>query len=81
MRLPMTLENTLNAFLAVRATLLLIKYGKFDDGTPISDKVKTVAFPGMGTGVGGLNPIIFAKQMRWAIEEVNMKKMSFQQLG
>ncbi len=31
--------------------------------------VKTIAFPGMGTGVGGLNPLVAARQMVKAILE------------
>lgn len=77
MRVPMLLNKTVNVYLAVRAVLLLLKYGKFEDKTAISEKVKTVAFPGMGTGVGGLSPETFALQFSQAIEDVIGEKSKF----
>ena len=56
MRVPMKLHDSVNPYLAARAVFLLIQHGMFDQGTltgeRISDAVKTVAFPGLGTGVG-----------------------------
>jgi O-acetyl-ADP-ribose deacetylase (regulator of RNase III) len=74
MRVPMALgAETVNPFLAARAALLLVKHGVFDSGEfagkQISEVVQTVAFPGMGTGVGGVPADICARQMRAAIEE------------
>jgi O-acetyl-ADP-ribose deacetylase (regulator of RNase III) len=74
MRVPMVLEYSPNPYLAARAVLLLVKHGRFPSGSlagePIADHVQTVAFPGLGTGVGRVGPHVCANQMRRAIEEV-----------
>lgn len=73
MRVPMILgRESVNVYLATRAVLLLIRYGKFDDSTPISEKIKSVVFSGMGTGVGMVPPEICARQMKQAIQDVNV---------
>jgi hypothetical protein len=81
MRVPMELEYSVNPYLACRAVLLLIKHGTFQGGPfagePIADTVKTVAFPGLGTGIGRVSPNICAQQVRAAIEEVCMGKGGF----
>lgn len=69
MRVPEKLSKSANIYLATRGALLLIKYGHFEDGRSIAEVVHTIAFPGMGTGVGGLNPDICARQMKAAIED------------
>lgn len=71
MRVPMILgRESVNVYLATRAVLLLALYGCFDDGTPIGKKVKSIVFPGMGTGVGEVPPEICARQMKQAIHDV-----------
>lgn len=81
MRVPTILRDTVNPYLAARATLLLIEHGRFPAGPhagqPIKDVVKTVAFPGLGTGVGRVSPAICARQVRAAIEDVLLKKRGF----
>ncbi|MEW6730680.1 MAG: macro domain-containing protein [Acidobacteriota bacterium] len=81
MRVPMSLKNTINPYLAARAVFLLIKNGVLTQGTftgePISNVIKTVAFPGLGTGVGGVGPNTCAKQMRVAIDDIVLEKYSF----
>lgn len=77
MRVSMNLKNSVNVYLAVRAVLLLVKFGKMANGTDIKDIVKTVALPGMGTGVGQISPEIFVKQMNRAVEEVIENKYHF----
>ena len=77
MRVPMILKGTVNVYLAIRAVLILIKFGKMDNGIAISDKVKTVALPGMGTGVGQVSSEIFARQMKRAVEEIIEGKYGF----
>jgi O-acetyl-ADP-ribose deacetylase (regulator of RNase III) len=74
MRVPTVLRDSVNPYLAARAVLLLIKYGTFTDGTPISERVQTVAFPGLGTGVGKIGPMMCATQMRQAIDHVLLGK-------
>jgi O-acetyl-ADP-ribose deacetylase (regulator of RNase III) len=74
MRVPMILSGTVNPYLATRAVLLLIKNGVFSsgmlEGERISDAVKSVAFPGLGTGVGRVSPAICARQLRAAIDQI-----------
>lgn len=81
MRVPMILRDTVNPYLAARAVLLLIKHGTFRDGPfqgqAISSIIRTVAFPGMGTGVGQVGPHTCARQIRAAIEEVVFERGSF----
>ena len=81
MRVPMILSESVNPYLAARAVLLLIKHGKFNAGTmvgeSISDVVKSVAFPGLGTGVGRVQPEICASQVRAAIKEVVFEEFGF----
>jgi O-acetyl-ADP-ribose deacetylase (regulator of RNase III) len=72
MRVPMILgRETVNVYLATRAVLLLIKFGQFEDGQMLNKTVKSVAFSGMGTGVGRVPPEICALQMRQAVEDMN----------
>lgn len=74
MRVPMILIDTVNPYLAARAVLLLIKHGTFDSGRVkgerISDYIRSVAFPGLGTGVGRVGFNTCAHQVRAAIEDV-----------
>src|SRR5215217_8486121 len=81
MRVPMILSNTINAYLAARAALLLIKHGTFAGGRlkgePVMSFVESVAFPGLGTGVGRVGPNTCARQVRAAIEEVVMERRDF----
>jgi len=70
MRTPMTIHRTFNIYLAMKAILCLLKYGHFEDGSEIKSKIKSIAIPGLGTGVGQVPPIISARQMRIAWEDV-----------
>lgn len=76
MRTPMTITRTPNMYLATKAILLLHKYGKFPDGSLIKDRVKSIAIPGLGTGVGQVQPMECARQMRIAWEDVQHEKFS-----
>jgi O-acetyl-ADP-ribose deacetylase (regulator of RNase III) len=81
MRVPMILRESVNAYLAARAVLLLLQHGEFgsgsNDGIPVREVVKTVAFPGLGTGVGQLSPSQCAHQFRVAFEEIVLGSYSF----
>ncbi len=77
MRVPMILKDSVNIYLATRAVLILVKFGKFSDGTFINEKVKTIAIPGMGTGVGRVPYDICALQMRRAVEDVFYEEYNF----
>lgn len=74
MRHPMTINRTPNVYLAMRAILLLLKYGRLESGELIKEKVKSIAIPGLGTGVGQVQPLVCARQMRIAWEDVQMEK-------
>lgn len=79
MRVPMILPtDSTAAYLAARAVFLLVQRGRFLEGKhagqPISDHVKTVAFPGLATGVGRMGPATCAHQVRAAIEDVVLSK-------
>ncbi len=70
MRVPMRLpENTINPYLATKAVFHLVQKPECP--------IESIAFPGMGTGVGGVDPRRFARQMRAAIEEVVLGKFTF----
>jgi len=81
MRVPMILSETVNPYLAARAALLLIKHGTFAigplKGEPVSAGVQSLAFPGLGTGVGRVEPSTCARQVRAAIDEVLLEKDAF----
>jgi O-acetyl-ADP-ribose deacetylase (regulator of RNase III) len=83
MRVPMVLRNSVNPYLAARAALLLVKHGAFASGhlkgEPVASFVDSLAFPGLGTGVGRVGPNTCARQVRAAIEEVIMGKHEFPQ--
>lgn len=74
MRTPMTIFRTPNVYLAMKAILILVKYGKFENGELIRDHVKSIAIPGLGTGVGQMPPMVCANQMRIAWEDVMNEK-------
>ncbi len=75
MRVPMILPpETVNPYLAARAVLRLIQYGTFQGGSksgePMREHVRSVAFPGLGTGVGRVSFHTCARQMQQAIADV-----------
>lgn len=70
MRVPMILRDSINPYLAARAALLLWKQGRLPDGSRICDAVSTIAFPGLGTGVGQVGFDVCAHQTREAIGDV-----------
>lgn len=81
MRVPMILSESVNPYLAARAVFLLIRNCVFATGSlqgnPIEAAVKSVAFPGLGTGIGRVSPATCARQIRLAIEEVVLGQISF----
>lgn len=72
MREPATVlpPDTVHPFLAARAVLRLWRDGVFDDGAPIRHGVRTLAMPGLGTGVGGVSADTCARQVAAAWDEV-----------
>lgn len=83
MRVPMILKDSVNPYLAARAVLLLIKNGTFFsgnyEGEMVSKFVKSVAFPGLATGVGRIGFNTCARQMQRAIEDVTLEKYTYPQ--
>jgi O-acetyl-ADP-ribose deacetylase (regulator of RNase III) len=55
---------------AAGAVLRLWRDGQLPDGRPVRDVVRTIALPGLGTGVGGLSPTVCADQVGAALDEV-----------
>ena len=80
MRVPMILRDSVNPYLAARAVFILIKSGKFLAGPyknqKLSKCIKTVAFPGLGTGVGKVGFNTCANQMRRAIDDVILENFT-----
>jgi O-acetyl-ADP-ribose deacetylase (regulator of RNase III) len=83
MRVPMILNDTVNPYLAARAVFILISKGKFTSGTfageKIADHIKTVAFPGLGTGVGRVGFNTCAHQVRQAIDDILLNEYTMPQ--
>ena len=81
MRVPMILDQTVNPYLATRAALLLVRNAEFAEGSlageQVADAVKSIALPGMGTGVGRVPFAVCARQMLAAVEEVVLGKAIF----
>lgn len=74
MRTPMTIKFAPNVYQAMRAILILAFHGRFPDGTAVSDTVKSIAMPGLGTGVGQVPPLVAARSMRLAWEDITGEK-------
>ncbi len=66
LRAPVSVANTLNAYLSFRAVLRAVRRHNQTD----SRTIKGVTCPGMGTGTGEMSPEICAKQMRAAWDEI-----------
>jgi len=74
MRVPMILGDwSINPYLAIRASVILLREGFFregpNEGDPIADHIERVAVPGMGTGVGKMPFDLAAGQMCEAIRK------------
>jgi O-acetyl-ADP-ribose deacetylase (regulator of RNase III) len=66
LRAPVSVANTLNAYLAFRAVLRAVR--RQNERVPGS--IRSVACPGLGTGTGEIPEGICARQMRAAWDEV-----------
>ncbi len=71
MREPSTVlpPDTVHPYLAARAVFRLWREGVLDDGTPVRAAVTKIAMPGLGTGVGRVDPKICARQVAAAWDE------------
>ncbi|MFB9906462.1 macro domain-containing protein [Allokutzneria oryzae] len=66
-RLP---KDTVHPYLAARAVFRLWSGGRLESGTPLRRAVSALAMPGLGTGVGGVDPKACARQVAAAWDEV-----------
>jgi O-acetyl-ADP-ribose deacetylase (regulator of RNase III) len=66
MRVPGSVAGTINAYLAMRATLVAVLRHNAGAARPI----RSLAIPGLGTGVGGIPSQEAAAQMRQAYDNV-----------
>lgn len=62
--------DTVHPYLAARAVFRLWHDGRLEDERPVRAVVRTVALPGLGTGVGGVAPETCARQVMAAWDEV-----------
>jgi O-acetyl-ADP-ribose deacetylase (regulator of RNase III) len=62
--------DTVHPYLAARAVFLLWRDGRLEDDRRVRDVVRTIALPGLGTGVGGVAPQTCARQVMAAWDEV-----------
>jgi O-acetyl-ADP-ribose deacetylase (regulator of RNase III) len=58
------------ALAAATAVLRLWRDGTLPDGRPVRPAVSTIALPGLGTGTGGLDPRVCARQVGAALDTV-----------
>jgi O-acetyl-ADP-ribose deacetylase (regulator of RNase III) len=66
MRVPQSVAESINAYLAMRAVLVAVfQFNAREDG-----KIRTLAIPGLATGVGGMQADDAAEQMRAAYENI-----------
>lgn len=61
MRIPMKIGDTVNAYLAMKAILNKVIYSP----------IESVAIPGLGTGIGGMDYLVAAAQMRQAYDDLD----------
>lgn len=62
--------DTVHPYLAARAMFRLWFGGALDNGTPVRRVVRSIALPGLGTGIGGADPALCARQVAAAWDEV-----------
>jgi len=78
MRVPMKLRDSINPYLAARSVFILQRYGVFlsgkHKGKNVSDLVRSIALPGLCTGVGGISYSTCAHQVREAINDILLEE-------
>ena len=74
MRTPMAITRGPNVYQSMKAVLLLLRHGRLPTGELVSDKVQSISIPGLGTGIGQVRPLVCARQMRLAWEDVLHEK-------
>ena len=68
MRVPGDVRGTINAYLAMRAAFVAIVRHNAEAAGP--GPIRSVAVPGLGTGVGAMAPEVAARQMRAAHDNI-----------
>jgi O-acetyl-ADP-ribose deacetylase (regulator of RNase III) len=71
MRVPEDVSDTVNAYLAFRAAVQLVKY--LNDELPVHEPIKSVLTPGMCTLTGRMPPARAARQMKLAYLSVGWR--------
>jgi O-acetyl-ADP-ribose deacetylase (regulator of RNase III) len=66
-RLP---GDTVHPYLSARAVLRLWAGDVLETGPPVRHAVRSIAMPGLGTGIGGASPELCARQVAAAWDEV-----------
>lgn len=83
MRVPMVLQDSANPYLAARAVFLLVLHGTKEAGANTSRRldeiVRTLAIPGLGTGVGQIGVSTCAQQVRTAIKDFVLGQFRYPQ--
>lgn len=74
MRTPMSIVRGPNVYLCMKAILQVLQYGRMPSGHLIQNVVKSIAIPGLGTGIGQVSPLVCARQMRIAFEDVQKEQ-------
>lgn len=62
--------DTVHPYLAARAILRLWSGAALENGTPVRHVVRSIALPGLGTGIGNVPPRLCARQVAAAWDEV-----------
>lgn len=62
--------DTVHPYLAARAVFRLWLRARLENGVPVREAVRTIAMPGLGTGVGEVEPETCARQVAAAWDEV-----------
>ncbi|HKN99284.1 MAG TPA: macro domain-containing protein [Pseudonocardiaceae bacterium] len=63
-------EDTVHPYLAAKAVFRMWESGLVEDGRPVRRVVRSIAIPGLGTGVGGVSPATCARQVAAAWDEL-----------
>jgi O-acetyl-ADP-ribose deacetylase (regulator of RNase III) len=63
-------EDTVHPYLAARAVFRMWENGRVEDGRPVRRVIRSIAIPGLGTGVGGVSVDTCARQVAAAWDEL-----------
>jgi O-acetyl-ADP-ribose deacetylase (regulator of RNase III) len=62
--------DTVHPYLAARAVFRMWESGRVEDGRPVRRVIRSIAIPGLGTGVGGVSASACARQVAAAWDEL-----------